>query len=171
MNSRQKLELFDVMIKAKSTKLHTYTKEKIKLYYQTAYVYSNNLAWMYILLWKHLDSNAYDFIFVVTTELRNSCFGTSLCGLNRPYFVPFSRLFMMTKGANVIKFFYLFRSKEYLLFKVTLLLCSKSRFIIGVNENELNSIITGDKLLNIYLLVVVLFLLNDLPFMTNKSST
>ena len=67
-------------------------------------------------------------------------------------------------------FFYLFRSKEFLLFKVTLLLCSKSRFIIGVNENKLNSIITGDKLLNIYLLVVVLFLLNDLPFMTNKSS-
>ena len=65
------------------------------------------------------------------------------------------------KGANVINFFYLFRSKEYLLFKVTLLLCSKSRFIIGVNENELNSIITGDKLLNIYLLVVALFLLND----------
>ena len=62
-----------------------------------------------------------------------------------------------------LSFFYLFRSKEYLPFNVTLRLCSISRFIIGVNENELISIMKGGKLLNIYLIVVVLFLPNTLP--------
>ena len=91
---------------------------------------------MYLI--RNISHHAEDTIFSNTFYIQNQILSNCLIGFLRLIFEK-----------SVIKVFYLFRSKEYLLFKVTLLLCSKSRFIIGVNENELNSIITGDKLLNI----------------------